>query len=147
MNDLKQLSEMKHNSVAKKYHCFPEHYSPKPKYTDKTANGLTICIIDYIRLSGNQAERINCTGRKVKINGKERWIPTAGQKGTADISATKLIELDGRRIGVKVAIEVKVGRDRQSDAQRLYQHQIEHAGGVYLIATSFEQFLDAWNQI
>ena len=147
IDSLNILALLKTSEIKKKFPRVPDFAIPKMKYSDKTANDLTRCIIDFIRLSGNQAERVNCTGRKVKVAGRERWIPTAGQKGTADISATKLIEIDERRIGVKVAIEVKVGRDKQSEAQRQYQLQIEQAGGVYLIATSFEQFLDAWNRI
>jgi hypothetical protein len=52
--------------------------------------------------------------------------------GSADIAAT----INGR----SVKIEVKHGKDRQSEAQRRYQEAIERAGGLYVIATSFEQF-------
>ena len=56
------------------------------------------------------------------------------QVGSADISAT----IEGR----SVKIEIKVGSDRQSEAQKRYQQQVENAGGTYFIATSFEQFED-----
>ena len=36
-------------------------------------------------------------------------------------------------------IEVKFGSDRQSEHQKEYQKAIEAAGGVYLIARTFEQ--------
>jgi len=148
INSLKILTLLKTSEIKKKFPGVPDYAIPKTKYSDKTANDLTKAIVDFINLSRTgQAERINSSGRRWKIRGRERWIPTAGQKGTADISATKLIEIDGRRIGIKVAIEVKMGKDRQSEAQRQYQHQIEQAGGVYLIATSFEQFIEAWNKI
>lgn len=38
-------------------------YLTKHQYSDKTANDLTRAIIDFVRLRGGQAERINTTGR------------------------------------------------------------------------------------
>ncbi|HOY32126.1 MAG TPA: hypothetical protein PKW80_09630 [Bacteroidales bacterium] len=131
---------------SRKYPNVPKQYIPAPKYTDKTANGLTKCIIDYIRLTGGQAERINCTGRIIdsretctdvlghqRTIGSLQYIKTAGQRGTADISAT----IKGR----SVKIEVKIGADKQSDAQKEYQRSIEASGGLYFIAKDFEQFI------
>jgi len=130
------------DDCSRKYPNVPKQYIPAPKYTDKTANGLTRCIIDYIELSGGQAERINCTGRiidsretctdvlgHVHTIGKLHYIKTAGKRGTADISAT----IQGR--------SVKIGADRQSDAQKEYQRSIETSGGLYFVAKDFAQFL------
>jgi hypothetical protein len=41
-----------------------------------------------------------------------------------------------------VKIEVKIGKDRQSEAQKKYQEDIERAGGVYLIARDFDSFVE-----
>jgi len=38
------------DDCSRKYPNVPKPYIPAPKYTDKTANGLTRCIIDYIEL-------------------------------------------------------------------------------------------------
>lgn len=75
---------------------------------------------------------------RTRIVGSTKWIPGTGSNGTADISAT----INGR----SVKIEVKVERDRQSEAQRLYQACIEQAGGIYLIVRSFEQFYEWYNE-
>ena len=127
------------------YPSVPDHARAAPNYTDKTANGLTRCIIDYINLTGGHAERINCTGRIIdnrttstdvlghqRIIGSTTYVKTSGQRGTADISAT----IRGR----SVKIEVKIGRDKQSEAQKQYQKSIEESGGVYYIAKDFNQF-------
>jgi hypothetical protein len=45
-----------------------------------------------------------------------------------------------------VKIEVKVGKDRQSDAQKRYQESIERAGGVYLIARDFDSFVEWFDE-
>jgi len=130
-----------------KYPNFPDQYRPKPKYTDKTANGLTKCICDFLNFSGHQAERIQSMGRvidnrKTYTNvigqnvtiGSTQYIPGTSTKGTADISAT----INGR----SVKIEVKIGKDRQSEAQKLYQANIERAGGIYIISKTFQDFMD-----
>ena len=108
-----------------------------------TANELTRSIINFIIRQGWQAERISITGRPIKqMDYKGRCIGyTFGSshmtKGTADISAT----IRGR----SVKIEVKIGADRQSDAQRKYQADIERAGGLYYIARDFESFVEWYN--
>jgi len=144
---LKELSLLKQSIDAKKYPNMPLDYIPLFKYTDKTANGLTRCIIDYLTLHGYQAERISTTGRMVdntknytnvlgitKQIGSKKWIKGSGTKGSADISST----INGK----SVKIEVKIGKDRQSEHQKAYQQSIEKSGGLYLIATSFEQFIN-----
>lgn len=117
------------------------------QHRDDTANGLTQCIISYLHYKGWQAERINTTG--VPIDRREQvrdimghtryiggieWRKGGATVGSADISAT----VKGR----SVKIEVKIGRDRQSEAQRQYQKQVEQAGGTYYIARDFTSFVD-----
>lgn len=113
----------------------------KPHYKVKTANGLTQAVIDTINYCGWQAERINTMGRVIDTReqsyngymvGEVKYIPTNGTKGSADISAT----IQGR----SVKIEIKIGKDRQSDDQRKYQQSIEKAGGIYVIIKTYEEF-------
>lgn len=147
---LKGLSLLKQTIDSVKYPNMPIDYIPLYKYTDKTANGLTRCIIDYLEFNGCQAERISTTGRMVdntktftnvlgitKQIGSKKWIKGSGTKGSADISAT----INGK----SVKIEVKIGKDRQSEHQIKYQQSIEKSGGIYLIAKSFEDFIKQCN--
>lgn len=142
--DIKYLKELYLENHRKRYPSLPEPARVAPAYSDKTANKLTRCIIDYIRLKGGQAERVANMGRPVDqskvytdVIGNQRriggvkWIPGQGTPGTADISAT----INGRA----VKIEVKI-KDRQSEAQKKYQEQIEKAGGIYLLIRNFSQF-------
>lgn len=127
----------------------PPDYVVRTKYNDSTANGLTKCVIDYINLSGGQAERISNTGRYIdeskivtdvlgnrKKIGTGKYIKGTGTNGTADISATFK--------GKSIKIEIKM-KDKQSEAQKEYQQSIERAGGVYFICHNFEEFLDKFN--
>ena len=115
--------------------------SPSRHSSDSTtANGLTRCIIDFIKLHGGQAECISATGiptKKRDVYGNTIWRTTHMTVGTADISAT----INGR----SVKIEVKIGRDRQSDAQCRYQADVERAGGLYYLARDFEGFVSWYN--
>jgi len=123
----------------------PRHYT-KCKLNDNSANGLTACIISWIRWHGGQAERVANQGQarvnKIALsNGLTRqtvtWTKGTGTRGTADIHAV----IKGRA----VKIEVKYGKDRMSEYQREYQTEIESAGGVYLIAKTFDDFLQWWD--
>lgn len=146
MKPLQILKQLKLAEFVAKYPSVPPHAIPRPsKFNDKTANGLTNCILEFLRLNGWQAERINTTGRvidnrktytdvigrKVTI-GSTKYIPTTGTKGSADISAT----IKGR----SVKIEIKIGADRQSEDQKEYQKDVERSGGVYILAKTFDDF-------
>jgi hypothetical protein len=120
--------------------------------SDKTANGLTRCIIDFLTWSGHQAERINTMGRRVdnkkevkdvlgrvRIVGSAEWQKGSGTKGSADISAT--IKPTWSDYGISVKIEVKI-KDRQSLDQKKYEQAINNAGGVYIIVRSMEDLIE-----
>lgn len=131
---VKGLEHMAYIHFRKKHPNFPEYAIPPQSYRDDTANGLTRCIVDYIRFRGGQAERINTTGIPVQQRGRIVWRKSNATKGSADISAT----IAGR----SVKIEIKIGPDRQSEAQRRYQAAIEQAGGLYFIAKDFNTFVE-----
>jgi hypothetical protein len=120
-----------------------EHYAacrdfgvPTKKYSDKTANDLTACIIDFLKYNGHYANRINTTGMLRKIKGQMKWTKSSTRKGTADIDAI----INGK----SVKIEIKIGRDKMSDAQKAEQKQVESAGGVYIIVKSMQAFYDCY---
>lgn len=149
MDSLQDLRGLALADSRAKHPTLPEGARYVKPYEDRTANGLTRAIIDFLRFQGWQAERINCTGRRIdgrkvvtdvtgfsRTIGSVKWLPTSGQKGTADISAT----IRGR----SVKIEVKM-KDRQSEDQKIYQQQIERAGGQYWLVHSFEEFMKYYN--
>ena len=148
---LQTLRELYMEDNRRRHPSLPEYARSCRNYTDKTANGLTRCVIDWLNLNGHQAERINSTGRYIdnsrvvsditgslKRIGSRKWIPGTGTRGTADISAT----IAGR----SVKIEVKM-KDLQSIAQNEYQKAIEQAGGIYLLVHSFQEFFQCYQLI
>jgi hypothetical protein len=142
-----KLKALELESLRGKYPSMDARFIPLTDWKDTSANGLTKCIIFWINANGGQAERISSQGqyregKKIKVGTGEvqyqkqlpgKWTPGQGTKGTADISATI--------IGRSVKIEVKYGKDRQSDAQKQYQEAIEKAGGIYFIAKTFDDFV------
>ena len=128
-----ELLNMKDKDGREKYPSVPEYARPKPTYKTSDANGLTKAIIDFIDLSGGWATRISTEGRYIESLGKR--IPSSVKKGTADIHAVWK--------GSHLSIEVKIGKDKQSDEQKEIQTAITKAGGHYYIAKDFESF-HAW---
>ena len=63
-----------------------------------------------------------------------RGMVKSCQKGTADLL--------GVISGYAVAIEVKAGKDRQSESQKNFQECWERAGGVYLICRSVKETME-----
>jgi hypothetical protein len=150
MKPLDRLKNLKQESMLEAYPSVPKYALSTPKYEDKTANGLTKCIIEFLQLSNHQAERINTMGRPIdnrkqvtdvigrtKTIGSMTWGKSTATKGSADISAT----IQGR----SVKIEVKIGADRQSQDQKIYQENIEKSGGKYWIAKNFDDFIKKYD--
>lgn len=138
----RELSDMLHrlkvNNHKESGKAYPEHMIPKSKHTGSTANGLTKAIVDFLRFSGFQAERVNTTGLMRKINGKMVWTKGGGTKGSSDISATIF--------GRSIKIEIKM-KDKQSDAQKKYQSDVERAGGQYWLVHNWDEFITNYNKL
>jgi hypothetical protein len=114
---VKELERLANEAAMFKHPTCP-HLAPR-KFRDDTANGLTQCIVQYIVLCGGFATRINNQGTWSKK--QNRFIPGTSRRGLADVMATYN--------GLSLHIEVKIGKDRQSQAQKYYQAAIERAGG------------------
>ncbi len=98
----------------------------------ETANGITAAIIRVVNMRPRcVAYRVNNVGVWDKARGVHRGGNT--EKGLPDIWCC----MDGQF----VVIEVKAGKDRQSEEQKHRQFEIERAGGVYLIVRSKDEFL------
>ena len=146
-----RIHDLMLNESRQKYPNLPDHARVVNIPTDGSANGLTKLVIKWIELHGGQAERINTMGRMVDkrkivtdvlgrkgMIGSMSYIPTTGTKGSADVSAV----VQGR----SYKIEIKYGKDRQSDAQKAYEQSITSAGGVYLIVRTMDQFVQWWDE-
>lgn len=139
---LKELSALKLSSDRKRYPSVPTHGVAIKLYSDKTANGLATAIKDFCELVGVMCTRTGSEGRfrpgktLVDVVGRTRlmkgtWLP--GQNvGQGDLQ----VVMRGRIY----SIEIKIGRDKQSEVQKEFQGRLEKAGGIYVIVGSWEEF-------
>jgi len=148
----KLLEELYLKVTKQNYPNFPEFAIPPEKFSDATANDLTKTICKFISYIGGQAERISnqgqyrdntkvvtdVLGRKRTI-GSGTWTKGQGTNGTADISAIYL--------GKSLKIEVKIGKDRMSQAQLRYKQEVERAGAFYIIARNFDDFINEFREL
>lgn len=130
---VKELERMA-DAEARLLHPTCPHLAPRT-FKDNSTNGLTICIVKYITLKSGFASRISNQGtynQKLK-----KYIPGTARKGLADIMGTYK--------GKSLHIEVKYGRDVQSEAQKRIESEVIRSGGQYYIAhnfTNFKQWFD-----
>lgn len=102
------------------------------KFRDDSANGLTDCIDGWCQVHGAHFQRMNSQGQyDAKL---KRWRRSGTTKGISDC----LVIYNGQTIN----IEIKYGRDRQSEAQQAIQASIEASGGIYWLVRSFDDFLN-----
>ena len=125
---LQKLDNLSYQSKLDQFPNMPMKAIPRTKYSDGSANDLTKSIIDFVRLKGFYATRIQSQGQK---RGNVMTFGTT-QKGTADIH----ICLNS----IHISCEIKYGKDKQSIFQKSVQQDIEKAGGIYLLIRDFEQF-------
>jgi hypothetical protein len=134
---VKELETMAFEEAKQRHPSIDPKYLAPRTYRDDRANGLTKCIVDYITLRGGMASRINSSGVWDKKLNKYR-IPTQ-KRGLADIWATYR--------GLSLQIEVKIGRDRQSEHQKQVEQQQTDAGGLYYIARNFSEFKEWFDSL
>lgn len=130
MNALQHLCQLADAAKVAKHPTFP--YPVRSKYSDKSANALTRCIVDYCNLSGHFATRLQSTGTyRADL---QKFIPSTQRAGMPDVFAV----VEGRA----VFVEVKIGRDTLSDVQKETISDLKKAGASVYLAKTFAGFLD-----
>lgn len=139
---LKDLSNLHFNNLRETKPNVPLHAIPRKTFSDKTANGLQTAIKTFCDLSGVLCDRRGNEGRYrpgqtvVDVIGRTRimkgtYLP--GQNnGQGDLSIT----IKGRIHWV----EVKIGKDTQSDAQKTFESKVKKAGATYNIVKDWNDF-------
>jgi biotin-(acetyl-CoA carboxylase) ligase len=127
---VRELEALANKAARIKYPNTPDYAFAPRKFRDDSANGLTSCIVKYITFRGGFASRINSTG--VYNQKLRKYIPGTSRKGLADIMATYK--------GKSLHIEVKIGKDRQSEYQMKVEADVMRSGGLYFIAKDFDSF-------
>jgi len=141
---VKHLKEL-HLEAQKRKYDLP--YYSSPDFSATTTNGLTKCVLAFLKLKNHFVERSGNEGRVIdnrktvtdilgnlRTIGRIQRVRSSGMRGTSDLKAI----INSRF----VAIEIKnaLTHDRQRPDQKHYQTEVEASGGLYIIVTSFSQW-------
>ena len=103
----------------------------KRSFRDDTANGLAGCIEAWAKIHGAFFQRQNSQGQY--DSRLKKWRKSGTTKGIADVQVT----FKGKTFNM----EIKVGKDRQSEVQKEVERKIKAAGGHYAIIRCFDDFI------
>jgi hypothetical protein len=143
---VKLLERLIFDSKRNRYPNIPVKYLNPVKFRDDTSNGLSNCIISFLKMCGHHAERTENEGRV--INNRKLVTYTIGR--TRIIGSTKRIYTSDLKAVIKgrfVAIEIKCSatHDQQSQAQKDYEKLVVASGGMFFTASTFEGFFSWYN--
>lgn len=132
------IKQLEADYLAYKKSLYPaQPYLAKKLFRDDTANGLTKCLQAWAKVNQAHFQRMNVQGQyDAKL---KRYRRSGATKGVSDT----LIVFRGKTLN----IEIKIGKDKQSDAQKKIQSSIEASGGIYWIVKSYDRFLEGINKI
>lgn len=131
-----------------------ENCLPSVKFSDSDTKKLENCILDFLKFNGHHAVRQHTTGTRidkrkivsdcigrVRQIGSVQWVAGQNEVGRADILAKIMVNFKGRLIPVSVEIEVKFGKDFQSEKQKEFEQNLKDIGAYYTITKDFDSFL------
>lgn len=93
-------------------------------------NAITKYIINFLSFKGHFATRIQSQGQYIEKRGV--WAKSKVRRGIGDIIAL----IDGKF----VMIEIKFGKDKQSEYQKQVEKDVIRSGGYYVIIKTIEEF-------
>lgn len=134
------LRVLKYLNDKNKYPSVPDveliGLAKNTSFKDTSANELTKSLISYITYNGGFATRQQSQGQYNSKLGK--WTRSTTKKGVTDITGV----LNAKPVN----IEVKYGKDTQSEEQKEVEQQITRAGGDYYIAKNLPDSIDWINK-
>jgi hypothetical protein len=140
------LNSLAQTISAGKFPNVPAHARPALKYSDKDAGSFTTAVLAYLRLKGCRVWRQPTEGRYIEgqsvTNVMGQTIQT--RKGIfipRDKHAKGVGDISGIAPGGKALfIEIKIGRDRQSEEQKKFQQEVDQLGGIYILTRTWDDF-------
>lgn len=104
-----------------------------------SANTITKAIVTYLNLNNCYVWRQNNVGIYDQKTGRYRRNPN-NKKGVADIIGIK-------SDGTFIAIEVKYGKDKLSQDQKIFLENIDNHNGEHYVVKSFDDFLEQYENV
>ena len=138
--------------LLKEYHEWSERsLYIEPKWLSQTTktNGLTQFVVYWFRLHGWHSERITSGGRflkqqttytnvlgQIRTAGRDKFIPSTSQSGTADVEGTV------RGVLWKIEIKNSKTKDRSAKHQKVFGELVELSGANYIVVTDVDSFIE-----
>lgn len=116
-----------------------------PKKKSTPANELTSSVMKYMKSLRCAVARINTTGIYDEKLGRYRF--SGSTNGVEDVNCVMPVNISGLKVGVTVAVEIKVGKDKMRPEQLERKENVEKAGGHYIVAKTFDQFKEEFDKI
>lgn len=135
MSALQELARLDLEHRRALHPAMPMYAVPPAKFSDKTANELTRCIVRWFQINGHFATRLSSTG--TYREDIKKFVASQQRRGLPDVFAV----VRGRA----AFVEIKVGKDRLSDDQREAIGELQASGAEVYISGDFEGFYD-WVQ-
>lgn len=128
--------------------AFSKEVLARKKYKASPANELTDEVIKYVKSIGGAARRVNSSGQWDEV--AQKWRPSGMKRGFEDIDATIPVTIRTHgmgyfKIGLKMAIEIKIKRDTASDHQINRRQELIDAGAVYIFVSNLQEAIDNIN--
>lgn len=144
---------------------FPAFYSAKgwfkPTYPKvETANGMKELVVKYLTWMGHFSNRTNNMGtprvKKVPkynifteqveeiVTGVD-WTTSHSKKGMQDIDCN--LKHSKHPFGIPWKIEIKVGRDKSSTAQKRFAPKVKKSGAIYSVIRTDAEFFNQYDEL
>jgi hypothetical protein len=143
MSGADEFDGIGHREQQKAY--FDPALLAKGKKKRSSSNQLASDIIKYVKLNGGAGRRVNTQGQWDEE--RQIWRPSGMKRGFEDVDAIMRIMMGGQKIGLKVAVEIKIGKDSLKEEQKERRDEVLFSGGVYMVAKTFDQFKKDWDDI
>jgi len=127
---VKELERLAFEAACADHPNVPRNVIAPRIFRDDTAGGLSKCVVADITLKGGFATRVNSMG--VYRASLKKFTFSGQKKGVGDVIGTYK--------GLSIQVEIKIGRDQQSEHQKKVQQEHEAAGGLYYLARNFTDF-------
>ncbi len=121
----------------------PAHAQPRKPFHENSANELTKTVLAYFEFKGIKAWRQASEGRFIRGKEYTDWAGRPREEKGTFIPRSKAAKGIGDICALTprfTSIEIKYGKDRQSDDQKKFQKEIENSGGIYMIVRTWEDF-------
>lgn len=125
----------------------PQKPKKKKRWKPTPASELTDKVIKFFKERGHAARRVNSSGQYDEE--QQKWRPSGMKRGFEDVDVTISVrDLNNKPyLGLKLAVEIKCGRDTSSEYQEKRAAELEAVGADYWIVTDMNMLESLYGKL